>query len=422
MDIIKYCEPQFTEVPDVGIIDDKFNPRHPAFLVPGGGSALEVYKQPVDSIPFEQDTTRTKYSDSDDHGTHIAAIIGARPQPGAMVGLLPTARLFGVPPSSALEALSQWDFLRVFNVSLGEAGVTGGPLTGVNDLEELFTTQRLKLFVLAAGNDNQLISRHALAAQGKWDNVIVVGATDVPEINSNHERPSRKVLTLPDGKGSNFHPFYVGLMAPGEKIKGALFNGQYGFADGTSEAAPFVTSGAAALMALDRRWAAWQVKARLVATADLWTGTPLSDTVLAGEFNFKRALSDRDAVVLQRELDKKPCRGDISVDPLRHQMVIKQGLAEERRVEWSQVLRIKRDRPEGTEYTIIYYKLNTEPESPDRDNRQLLRLVRVKTNHVRENGTFIFIPEDPSTCPGGVVSVFDLLDFVNKGPFPPGSN
>ncbi|HXM51627.1 MAG TPA: S8 family serine peptidase [Pyrinomonadaceae bacterium] len=420
MDLMNYCEPVFSSTPQVGIIDYGFNPRHPAFALPDGGSALEVFNQsnqPVDSDPIDIDPARTTYKDID-HGTHMAAIIGARAQPREMVGLLPTAMLFGVPLNSLTEALEQWEFLRIFNVSLGETGAVGGPLSGADELDTVFSTYRLKLFVLSAGNEAKIIPKNALAAQGVMDNVIVVGATNVPEMDSNHERPSRSVLMLPNGQGSNRHPFFVGLMAPGEKIKSALVNGQYGVADGTSEAAAFVSAGAAALMALEPRWAAWQVKSRLIATANLWTGTPLSEAVLAGEFNFKRALADRDAVVIQRQTEPGLCRGDIDSVSLAQTMVVKQGIKVSR-IPWNQVLRVKRDQQTGTEYTIIYYVMN---ELPDRDNRQLLRLTKVTTEQLRENDRFIFIPRDPSNCKSGAVSVFDLLDFINKGPFVTGSN
>jgi hypothetical protein len=170
-------------------------------------------------------------------------------------------------------------------------------------------------------------------------------------------------------------------------------------------------------MALEPHWAAWQVKFRLIATADLWTGT-LSNTVLAGEFNFKRALSDRDAVVIQRQTDQGVCLGDIDPVSLTRSFTVRQG-GEPSPVSWNKVLRIKRDNPTGTEYTIIYYTENT---LPDRRYRQLLRLTKVTTAQVRENDRFIFIPRDPSVCTGGSVSIFDLLDFVNKGPIVPDSN
>ena len=420
MDLMNYCEPVLANTPQVGIIDYGFNPRHPAFALPNGGSALEVFdqsNQPVDSDPIDVDPARTTYREVD-HGTYIAAIIGARPRPGQMVGLLPTAMLFGVPLNSLAEAQEPLDFLRIFNVSLGEAGAVGGPLSGVDDLEEMISTQRLKLFVLSAGNENKVIPKKALAAQGIMENVIVVGATNVPEVDANNQRPSRSVLALPNGQGSNRHPFFVGLMAPGEKIKSALLNGQYGVADGTSEAAAFVSGGAAALMALEPRWSAWQVKFRLIATANLWTGTPLSDAVLAGEFNFQRALADRDAVVIERQTEQGLCRGDIDPTSLAQTMVVKQGL-KPNKVKWNQVLRIKRDSPTGTEYTIIYYAIN---ELPDRENRQLLRLTKVTTEQLLENDKFIFIPRDPDKCKGGTLSIFDVLDFINKGPFVVGAN
>jgi hypothetical protein len=204
-------------------------------------------------------------------------------------------------------------------------------------------------------------------------------------------------------------------MAPGQRIKSALLNGKYGFADGTSEATAFVTGAAAVLATLEEDWAPWQIKFRLVATADLWTGTDLSDKVLAGELNFRRALADRDAVVVAREVPTGPCRGDLDSASLAKTFAVKRSNTQAAiTIAWNQILRIKRDNPAGTEYTILFYVIN---QFNDRENRQLLRLTRVTASHLRGDATFNFIPRDPN-CAGGPVSFVDLVDFINKGPYP----
>jgi hypothetical protein len=420
MDLIKYCEPSSLPMPvDVGIIDYDFNPKHPAFGTSTGTSALEVFKKPNSEIELEvlddvDPPSRTTFNKDVDHGTHIAAIIGARPQPGTMVGLLPNANLYGLPVKDLDEALSEWEFLRLFNVSLGETGATGGQFSGTEEFVNIFVTQRTKLFVVAAGNDNRKVPNGSIAGLGYLDNVIVVGATNVPELDpATKQRPPRSVWMLPDGKeGSNRHPSNVGLMAPGEKIKSALRNGQYGVATGTSEAAPFVTAAAAALMAIEPRWAAWQVKFRLVATADLWTATPFSEAVFAGELNFKRALSDTKTVVLELQTPTRTCRGQIETTSLNRNLVIKQK-GETFTIPWHKVLRLKRDVPTGTEYTIIYYDEHRADIYDDRYNRYLRRLTRVTTAQLKENFTFNFISNDPDTCTAEF-SIVDLIDFVNK--------
>jgi hypothetical protein len=418
MDLIKYCEPSsLPTAPDVAIIDYDFNPNHPAFTTSTGTPALEVFRKPNSQIEREplDSPSRTTFDERVDHGTHIAAIIGARPQPGTMVGLLPNARLYGLPVKDLDEALSAWEFLRLFNVSLGETGATGGELSGTEELEDIFTTQRLRLFVLAAGNDNKKVPKSSIAGLGYLDNVIVVGATNVPEVDpATNQRPPRTVWTLPDGKGSNRHPLNVGLMAPGEKIKSALRNGQYGVAAGTSEAAPFVTAAAAALMAIEPHWVAWQLKFRLVATADLWTSGPSSDAVFAGELNFNRALSDTKTVVLERQPPARTCRGQFEKASLNRNLVIKQQ-GDTFTIPWDKILRITRDSPTATKYTIIYYEEHYADLYPDRYNHYLHRLTAVTTAELKENFTFNFVSTDPSTC-SGAVSIVDLIDFVNKGP------
>jgi hypothetical protein len=420
MDLISYCEPPpLNPPPDVGIVDYDFNEKHSAFADQNGASALEVYKKADSSTDHtriqEVDPGRTKFEEID-HGTHIAAIIGARRQEGSMVGLLPNAKLYGVRPEDLDDALGPWWFLRVFNVSLGEEGATGGNFSGMDGLKVTLANQRLKLFILSAGNDNKRVEPSSAAGLGYLDNVLVVGATNVPNVDpTTGQRPLRGLLVLPDGEGSNRDPYNVGLVAPGEKIKSALSNGQYGLADGTSEAAPYVSGAAAALMAIEPHWSAWQIKFRLLATADLWADRPLSETVFAGELNFKRALSDTNTVVLQHQIMGK-CRGDIDPESLKRNLDLKRSDVHDP-IPWSRILRIKRDQAAGTQYTLIYYDEKwLDPPYNDRYNHYLRKLTKVTTAQLRANYTFRFTPTDPSNCTAGDISIVDLIDFINKGP------
>lgn len=418
MELVKYCCLGSSIRPTIGIIDDIFNEKHPAFnrTTATGQPALQVFSPPsaTNSEALKMDPPdRTSFKEEIDHGTYIAAIIGARREEGKMIGLLPESSLYGLSVRSLDQVLEQLDFIRVFNISLGEKHSSGGLFTGTERLKEVVVQHPFKLFVVAAGNEAGKVKLGSLASFGYLDNVIVVGATNVPPLNpSTNSRTQPSLFFISEGKGSNHHPLWVHVVAPGENIKGALYNNQYGEASGTSAAAAFVTSAAATLMAVEPNWQAWQIKFRLIATADLWTGTPKSDEVFAGELNFKRVVLDTKNVVLDHETTGV-CRGEIEPVSLSRDLKIKVG-NKIRSIPYDKILRIRRNGRESTNYTIIYYDERGADNFPERLNRYLEREISVSANSMRENFKFNFIAKESSpNCTSGEKTLKELIDFIN---------
>ncbi len=426
---IGYCRPgQLARQPAVGIIDNIFNENHPAFAEPtlGGRSALRVYKSPnstEESMPAEVERPNPNSFVTDlDHGTHIAGIIGARPQSGETGGLLPQAALYGLTVDNVtqMQEDDEWSRIRIFNVSLGERRTAQGgqpePFSGTDVLREFMVQYPHTLFVVAAGNEGRPVQNNSLAWMGFLDNVIVVGATNVPVATTNTDVPSAiTLLRMPDGSGSNFDndKARVTLVAPGERIRSTLYNGQYGEASGTSQATAFVTAAAAALMAAQPSWDAWQVKFRLIATADLWTASNMSNSVFAGELNFRHAMLDMEKAVIERE-DGGVCTGEVAPTSLGLSLVIRKGNSNTS-IPYDKILRIKRNRTASTDYTIIYYVENQPDDHPDRVNRYLHREMNVSANQMRMNYKFTFIPTEPSAgCKAGEVNLKELVDFINS--------
>jgi hypothetical protein len=427
MDLVKYCRPgDLVRRPSVGIIDNVFNENHPAFAEPalGGRSALHIYKAPnstAESRPVEAERPNPNFFVGDlDHGTHIAGIIGARPQTGETGGLLPQSALYGLTVENLpqMQEDEEWNKIRVFNVSLGERRTAEGAqaeiFSGTELLKEFIVQYPHVLFVVSAGNEGRPVQNQSLAWLGYLDNVIVVGATNVPPVDPNTNSPSpTTLLRLPDGTGSNFDNTRVGLVAPGEKIRSALYNGQYGEASGTSQATAFVSAAAAALMAAEPSWPAWQVKFRLIATADLWTGTDMGNSVFAGELNFRRALTDREKVVIEREAGDR-CTGEIEETSLGRSLIIRKNNVNFP-IPFDRILRVRRNRKTSTDYTIIYYVENSPDDYPDRVNRYLRREVSVPATQMRANYKFNFIPTVPSAeCKAEEINLKELVDFINS--------
>lgn len=426
LNLIKYCRPDLPRRPAVGIIDNFFNENHPAFAEPafGGRSALHVYKpsNPTgESTPLEVERPNPNFFVKDlDHGTHIAGIIGARPQAGGAAGIIPQAELFGltVDNLTQIQEDDTWSKIRLFNVSLGERHTAAGgqleAFSGTDVLKEFMTQYNNILFVVSAGNEGRPLQNGSLAWLGYLDNVIVVGATNVPPAAAGESAASPvRLLHMSDGSGSNYDKARVGLVAPGERIVSTLFNGQYGEASGTSQATAFVTAAAAALMAEQPSWEPWQIKFRLVATADLWTATDMGNSVFSGELNFRRALLDRESVVIQRE-GAAPCTGQLDTTSLGRNLEIRQG-ATKLSIPFDRLLRVRRNRETSTDYTVIYYIENSPDDYPDRVNRYLRREVNVPATQMRMNYKFNFIPaQNSATCRAEEVSLKELVDFINS--------
>jgi hypothetical protein len=298
--------------------------------------------------------------------------------------------------------------VRLFNISLGEQPKSDGadlqPFSGTELLKAVVLQNPFPLFVISAGNDGREVEKQSLASLSYLDNVLVVAASTTPP----NPQPLR-LLRL-DGAGSNFGSRWVGIAAPGENILSALYNGEYGSADGTSQSTAFVSGVAAALMAAEPSWPAWQIKFRLIATADLWTDTDQSENVLAGELDMHRVVLDTKFVVTQDEV-RGICRGQIDPAALQRRLELRHPT---RSIPLGNILRVRRHKTDATMYTIIYYEEKETDSDPSRRNRYIRREI-VSANSMRENYTFGFQVTSPSTtCSNRLVSFKELTDFVNN--------
>jgi len=116
-----------------------------------------------------------------------------------------------------------------------------------------------------------------IASAGNW------GAENPEEFPAASPLVSAVAATGADDLPTSFTSFgnYVALCAPGEGIRSAYWNGHTAVWSGTSMSAPFVSGGAALLLAAHPGWTGAQVLDRLALTA-----TPLPSTLPEAGGNF----------------------------------------------------------------------------------------------------------------------------------------
>jgi hypothetical protein len=437
MEIVNYCfptkldDPGAPPPPQVGIIDNFFNYKHPIFG--GDQSTVQVYKDESATVEIVPDDERTPEESTTfleiDHGTHMAALIGAHEQENVMTGFYPSARIQAFPVTTKLSgAMDQFRTLGLFNLSLGEKSgkpvKLKQPFVETAPLITLVKNFPLPLFVVSAGNDNQRIHEHTLASFGYLDNVLVVGATNSPKTNpQNQERTPVEIWVSSKDEGSSYDEELVGVVAPGVGIKSALWNNGYGTADGTSPATAIVTGAAAVLMNVtELSWPAWKIKFRLIATADLWTDKELKQNlfpkVLSGVLNMRRAVLDTGVAVADHQTNGI-CKGLIPVQEQDKKLKIRQNGGQDPPLEIKlrHILRIARSGE--SKYTIIYYEQRRLDEGEGKQGRMnywLKRVLDVENSDLLDNSNlfrFDVSPKQPDTCRSGQWNLITLKDFIN---------
>lgn len=238
----------------VGIVDSGIDAGHPALNVSGGTNHV------TDEVRDNPDAANRwgPPSPDDGHGTHVAGIVGMRPQPGAALrGVAPgvTLRSYRVFPAgqpaanydvcAAINRAAR-DGCQVINLSLGMDQPDEAIRAAIQDAQ-----QHGSLVIAAAGNDG----RQAVSFPASLPFCVAVSAYgDIRAFPSDategeHVSPIR-ANQVPEtfvAGFSNMGP-QVDHTGPGVGVVSTLPGGGYGAASGTSMAAPAVAGLAASLL------------------------------------------------------------------------------------------------------------------------------------------------------------------------------
>jgi hypothetical protein len=301
LEIIHYCDPVFPRgLGNVAVVDWHFDPTHPEFQEPGRTDSALIPYEPQPSIERRtihgSGPTQTDWDW--DHGTHLAALIGARGNSKEMIGVDPRSNIYAIKIGEFPRAVDKEYGLHIYNISLGDGKINSSTAADAfRDIVKKDGRQSI-LFVLAAGNDGGPVNESSLAGLGNRENVLVVGATD--------ESDPPKLWDK-----SNYDSKFVNIAAPGTDIRSAAYGGGYEFGSGTSQATALVSGAATLLATVEPSWEPWRIKERLMSTADLWTGGA-AGKVFSGVLNIKAAVLDTRAAVFKLH------SGDICVSTVNY--------------------------------------------------------------------------------------------------------
>ncbi|HSY99987.1 MAG TPA: S8 family serine peptidase [Terriglobales bacterium] len=241
------------------------------------------------SAPPNTPEATAPFSEPQDHGSHVAGLLGARS--GRLgSGLIPNAPLvfldtsdIGNTPGLIDRALGL--NVRLFNFSF-EQILPPEAQSIYESLKQKITSSTFALFVVAAGNEGRKVSGAFVPigfGEDQPNNVIGVAAADgLHKLDEWFDDSGRIEI------GTNYGAKYVQLLAPGKSIYSLGHNNGYANATGSSQAVPQVTAAAAVLFA-EGHTDPWKIKQRLMCTAD-WLENFRSFAWGGGLLNFHRAV------------------------------------------------------------------------------------------------------------------------------------
>ncbi|MDA0162131.1 S8 family serine peptidase [Solirubrobacter ginsenosidimutans] len=228
----------------------------------------------------------TQESEGNFHGTHVSGTVAALADNGiGVAGVAPQAKvlpvkIFGAPNTTASSSVigQAFDYAGTLGVDVVNASLGG--LGTSQYITDVMNAHPNTLYVVSAGNSTDDAALY-MPCNSSAPNLVCVASNDNQEHRSDF---------------SNVSATAVDLFAPGSFIVSTTINGTYGYANGTSMAAPHV-SGAAALLAADEPAAtAAQLKAALLGSVDVkpaYSGLALT----GGRLNAARALAALEASV-----------------------------------------------------------------------------------------------------------------------------
>lgn len=401
LELVHYCRPVEATGSDIAIVDKHFDIQHPELK--GGMTLYNSSASSLERGPLPNRDQR-KFVREWDHGTHVSALIGARGTANEMVGLDPLSRLTGIRVGDFKDAIDQLYGVNLYSLSFGEdpsSRAGGGPDSTATFKQVLDNDSYLNtLFVVSAGNEHAPVPNDSLAARGSRENVIVIGATDTKE----------PAGLLAD---SNFDSELVGVLAPGQNIKSALYGGGYDAASGSSQATAIVAGAASLLRSLEPNWQPWQLKQRIVSAADSWADGPYFDKTFSGMLNVKATLFDRTLAVLKFHTgeDKKTiCTGRILYAGVTKRIEVIQPATLPIPIHHSNLRRLKRN-SDGNTFTIIYSETLSQVGRPPQHS--LKRLLNVPGNKIHGIVDLDFNPQLDACKSRTKINLLELDDLLN---------
>ncbi|WP_220487827.1 S8 family peptidase, partial [Tautonia rosea] len=199
--------------------------------------------------------------DDNNHGTHVAGIIGAvgNNELGVVgvnwnVQLMTLKFLNSSGKGTTSNAIKALNYAVQMGAHVSNHSYSGGAYDAAFADAVASARSRGHIVVTAAGNDfsNNDVNP-AYPANYVSDNLISVAATDAYDYIAGF---------------SNYGATTVHLGAPGVSILSTVRNGSYGYMSGTSMAAPHVTGAVALIRGLHPEWSYDQVIAKLLTTVD----------------------------------------------------------------------------------------------------------------------------------------------------------
>jgi len=231
------------------------------------------------------------------HGTHVAGIIGAASDNGigvAGVAWKPKLVIIKVADSNgeiSMDNLATGIYrakntagVKVINMSLGGPYFSQAVQSAVKKAYE-----KGIVLVAAAGNDRSSLKY----IPAGYNEVIGVTATD------REDKPCYVFSSLNPIEGTNYNPFgqeYYSIAAPGVDIYSTLSGDSYGYMDGTSMSAAFVSGVAALLASKNPELTPQKIKNIIEDTSDSIVGENSQKDIGRGRVNAYKALLEIDTV------------------------------------------------------------------------------------------------------------------------------
>ena len=259
----------------VTILDSGIDYNHPAiaYKIPRDHKTIGWDFNENDDKPYDYEDSLFNWSESYDHGTHVAGIASRDSDDIAILPLrYPRSRGDGF--YEAIEMAHQRGS-RIVNISLG-----GNEETFWDPLERAIRRYPDMLFIVAAGNEEADLDRepHYPAAYN-YPNMLKVAS-----LNSEGEL----------SKFSNYSATLVNVAAPGEDIISLEPEGASGEKSGTSMATPFVTRIAAKIKFINPRLDPTKI-------IDIIERASENEASLIGKVKHGILLNDEKALALARE-------------------------------------------------------------------------------------------------------------------------